>query len=781
MPESGAPRVRSLADELRSWDVEGLTRLLDERPDLLNPVPADLRDLALRAGSAHSVGLCLDRLTGTELVALEVLAAHEEPVTHEQLISALKVSPDTADNLLARFRALALTWGHPAAHLVRAVADTFGPHPCHLMPPLAHTRSSLRKFAEEPTAVITIVSTLSTAAQELLTQVAVAGPLLDHPDASRLSQDTRVTNPAAELVQAGLLIAIDERTLAVPREVALPLRTGPWAQTRIPALNAAPTDLHLLELACDQATRSVTQVRALISALTHQPIKFGRGLTPHKPDIARISEHLGWTVEHTKVVISVAVAAELVGVSEHPQDCLTVTAASVSWQTLDLATQWLALCTAWRQRPDLVVTSVTRDSLDSHGYPSAALETAGAAVAAWMSIASDGGSTEAQTFVDMYPRLARRAGDEFAVVGVISNWLGLSASGWLSPLGRALEARDDGEAVQLLTSSFGPVIDFFYLQPDHTVIVPGRLAQEVRQRLLLFSIIESDDRALVTRITPMSLRRGLEAGEAPDKILDFLRNHSHTGVPQSLEYQISDLTRRPRNVEITPNACVLQFGDTHMRTEAVKALHGQGISVAEHGDQTLTTREPVKKVLDALAAAGFAIEGSAIAAHAGTPAHVASKALWLDPPSSVSAKAIASVLVSADRQINHNADGERLKPTPTRERTAGAAGTHPDRLTDAATARSHGDEQSGVVVRSDVDTTPPLLELATRELIESLSKASETGQSVTIEYASRSGAREIVQATPLHVDHGFVTVFDLARQQVRTLTLSRVARLAVEF
>ena len=53
-------RPRSLADDLRRRDDQALTQLLKNRPDLVNPVPADLRALAARATGAPSMTRALD-------------------------------------------------------------------------------------------------------------------------------------------------------------------------------------------------------------------------------------------------------------------------------------------------------------------------------------------------------------------------------------------------------------------------------------------------------------------------------------------------------------------------------------------------------------------------------------------------------------------------------------------------------------------------------------------------------------------------------------------------
>src|SRR5690606_38059627 len=64
---------RTLADQLRSWSDERLTRLLHERPDLATPAPHDSGQLATRAATRSSVLRALDQLTLLELSVLDAL------------------------------------------------------------------------------------------------------------------------------------------------------------------------------------------------------------------------------------------------------------------------------------------------------------------------------------------------------------------------------------------------------------------------------------------------------------------------------------------------------------------------------------------------------------------------------------------------------------------------------------------------------------------------------------------------------------------------------------
>ena len=83
------PVARSLADDLRGRDDDELAALLRARPDLVNPVPADLSALATRAATTTSVVRALDRLDLATLQVLEAIAALPEPARVADLAAGL--------------------------------------------------------------------------------------------------------------------------------------------------------------------------------------------------------------------------------------------------------------------------------------------------------------------------------------------------------------------------------------------------------------------------------------------------------------------------------------------------------------------------------------------------------------------------------------------------------------------------------------------------------------------------------------------------------------------
>ena len=136
------PVARSLADDLRGRGDDELAVLLRARPDLVNPVPADLSALATRAATTTSVVRALDRLDLATLQVLEAIAALPEPARVADLAAGLPgLTRKRVSGTVARLRELALLWGPDTElHLVRAARQVFGEHPGGLGPALAGAR-----------------------------------------------------------------------------------------------------------------------------------------------------------------------------------------------------------------------------------------------------------------------------------------------------------------------------------------------------------------------------------------------------------------------------------------------------------------------------------------------------------------------------------------------------------------------------------------------------------------------------------------------------------------
>ena len=135
---TGASRIpRSLADDLRERDDAALADLLLLRPDLANPLPTDLRQLATRSVTGTATARAIDKLDQYDLQVLETVAALSEPMTAGEVEDAVPDAAAPVRMALDRLVTQALVWGPPEAlRATASVKEVLGRFPAGLGPPL---------------------------------------------------------------------------------------------------------------------------------------------------------------------------------------------------------------------------------------------------------------------------------------------------------------------------------------------------------------------------------------------------------------------------------------------------------------------------------------------------------------------------------------------------------------------------------------------------------------------------------------------------------------------
>ena len=170
-----------------------------------------------------------------------------------------------------------------------------------------------------------------------------------------------------------------------------------------------------------------------------------------------------------------------------------------------------------------------------------------------------------------------------------------------------LDGADVGALAGIMTGHLHEGAERFLVAGDHTIAATEPLTPGVSAELAMLAERTSSGSGGATtwRITPASLRGALDRGRSADQILGFLRTHSRTPLPQTLEYVVEDAGRQHGQVRVGPATTYVRGEpDTLARLVASAAGRRLGLRITSPG--TAVTTRPEKDVLAALRRLGEA-------------------------------------------------------------------------------------------------------------------------------------------------------------------------------
>lgn len=191
-------------------------------------------------------------------------------------------------------------------------------------------------------------------------------------------------------------------------------------------------------------------------------------------------------------------------------------------------------------------------------------------------------------------------------------WLGLTElaeAGENAPYVRLTERGLDTLGIQPRTadpeSQTVDTVDTFIVQPNLEIFAPPNLAPNLLYRL--FRIAEPSSRAgsLLT-LSNDTLRRAMDRGETAKSILELLRAHSQTGVPQNVEYLINQVGEKHGHIHIGQAGLYIQVSDPVLLKE-IRAQKKLNIHIRRQLTDTvaLVTGDSVDSILRQLRLAGY--------------------------------------------------------------------------------------------------------------------------------------------------------------------------------
>lgn len=379
----------SLADHLRTLPDESLAALLQLRPDLVVPVPADVSALAIRAQSRVSVARALDGLDQFTLLILDAARLTRDPegggTTTEAILAMATAgphppAPTTVRGAVNKLRALFLLYGpEHDLHVVGGV-DEVSPYPAGLGRPAAELDPRAAAVCADPAKLRRTLLAAPPSARAILDRLAAGPPVgtvppgaLDAPATGEedvlppdlVNGGAATGSPIRWLVEHRLLVRMSAvkggGTVELPREVALLLRrdSGPLGPLRTspPLVSSPPREAKAVDSAgAGQTMEVVRHTEALLEALAAEPAPVLRSGGVGVRDLRRLARGLGLDDPTTALIFEVAYAAGLLGELDltgtvtarygGDQQILPTGGYEV-WRAASLAQRWEQLARAW--------------------------------------------------------------------------------------------------------------------------------------------------------------------------------------------------------------------------------------------------------------------------------------------------------------------------------------------------------------------------------------------------------------------------------------------------
>jgi hypothetical protein len=286
------------------------------------------------------------------------------------------------------------------------------------------------------------------------------------------------------------------------------------------------------------------------------------------PDARRLAGIAGVATEEVELLLDISARAGLAvlaGTEWVPTPALT------TWLAGSRVDRWAELANGWLSRlPDDL-----RDLLRSRAH------------VVW-------GDGLLDYLSWLYPAGGAWIRERAAAAAREAELLGITGAGAPSTAGSRLLLDGTAAAAEAMADAFPPEVEQVYLQHDLTVIAPGPLRVDLETRLRGMAEVEARGVASSFRITAVSLTRAFVAGETADGVRAFLGDLSLTGIPQPLDYLLTDTaarfgTLRVGRLDDEVGAYVRSADTELLRQLAVdQALHPLALEVT--GPHRLTTR-----------------------------------------------------------------------------------------------------------------------------------------------------------------------------------------------
>lgn len=267
----------------------------------------------------------------------------------------------------------------------------------------------------------------------------------------------------------------------------------------------------------DRAFATLAAVTELLYLLRDEPARrLARGGVA-LPDARRLAAAVGVEPDEVELLLDIAARAGLADVGSE----WTASGASVAWLASSRLERWTALARGWLERLPAELHELMRQR----------------ARTVW-------GQGLLDYLAWLYPAGGTWIRERTALAAREAEQLGITGSSTPSTPGAALLLDGPEAASAAMAQLFPAEVDKVYLQPDLSIIAPGPLLAPIDERLRRLAEAETRGLASSYRVTASSVTRALTAGETVPALREFLAGISLTGIPQPLDYLLTDTAAR---------------------------------------------------------------------------------------------------------------------------------------------------------------------------------------------------------------------------------------------
>ncbi len=146
----------------------------------------------------------------------------------------------------------------------------------------------------------------------------------------------------------------------------------------------------------------------------------------------------------------------------------------------------------------------------------------------------------------------------------------------------------------------------FILQANAEIFVPPYLRADILYRVLVFADVPDTVGSTTVRLSKDSIRKALDRGHNLPDIIEFLRSHSRTGIPQNVEYMLNEVGARHGHIHVGLAQMYIKVDSPILMKELCARKELKGMFVREITDTVaIISGKDLDKVLRDLRKAGY--------------------------------------------------------------------------------------------------------------------------------------------------------------------------------